>query len=82
MDRQDEQVWLPVIGKSLALLALHKAELGNSQIGEKAAFLESLGIPRAQVAEMLDSSVESLSVMMGRRKKKRGGKRGGRKEKG
>jgi hypothetical protein len=79
MDRQEEQTWLPVIAKSLAIMALHKNELGNSQMGEKAAFLESLGIPRPDVAEMLGSTAESLSVMAARaKKKKRGGKRSGR----
>jgi hypothetical protein len=74
MDREQEQLWLPVIGKSLAVLALHRAELGKTGVIEQATFLEALGVPRADVAEMLGSSVESLSVMF--RRKKKGGRRG------
>lgn len=81
MDREQEEVWLPVIGKSLAVLAMHRSELGNSDLVVRAAFLEALGVPRSDVAAMLGSSIDSLSVML-RRQKKKGGKRDGRKKKG
>ncbi|MGE0583342.1 MAG: hypothetical protein AB7P31_14560 [Steroidobacteraceae bacterium] len=76
MDKQQEEIWLPVIGKALAVLAMHRAELGNSEIIAKAEFLEGLGVPRADVATMLGSSSESLRVMHSSRKKKKGAKRG------
>ena len=81
MSGNDEEIWLPVIARSLALIALHKQELGNAGVGEKAAFLESLGLPRAQAAVMLDTSANSINVMMGRIKKKGGKGRGKTKKK-
>lgn len=71
----DETPWLAIIGRSLAYLALHRQELGNAGVGEKAAFLEALGLPRADVAAMLGTSVESVGVLLRRKKKNRGGRR-------
>jgi hypothetical protein len=76
MSGNDQEIWLSVIARSLALIALHKQELGNAGVGEKAAFLESLGLPRAQVAIMLDTSADSVAVMVGRIKRKGGKGRG------
>ena len=76
----EEGLWLPVIGRSLALLALHKAELGNASIGEKATFLESLGIPRNDVAALLGTSSDVLRVLASRSKKSGGRARGKRKK--
>lgn len=75
MDKDQEQVWFPVIGKALAVLAMHRSELGDSEAMIKAEFLEGLGIPRADVAAMLGSTADSLRVMLSRRKKK-GARRG------
>jgi hypothetical protein len=80
MAKEDEERWLSVIGKALALLALHRAELGNSDLVDRAEFLEALGIPRPEVASMLGSSADSLSVML--RRKKKGAKKSGRKKGG
>jgi hypothetical protein len=71
----EDNPWLAVIGRSLAYLALHSQELGNAGVGEKAAFLEGLGMPRDEVAVMLGTSVNSIGVLL-RRKKKQGGRRG------
>jgi CRP-like cAMP-binding protein len=72
----EESPWLAVIGRSLALLAMHKQELGNADKGEQAAFLESLGLPRTDVAALLGTSPESVRVLMHRRKRNGGTKRG------
>jgi hypothetical protein len=66
--------WQAVIGRSLAYLALHRAELGNSDMGEQAVFLEGLGLVRADVAAMLNTSANSLAVLIGRKKGRRRGK--------
>lgn len=71
MEREAEQIWLSVIAKSLALLAMHRSELGNSDLIVRADFLEKLGVPRSDVAMLLGSSVESLGVMFSRKKAKR-----------
>lgn len=75
MDKDDETQWLPVIAKSLAVLAMHRAELGNSKVSERAEFLASLGVPRSDAAAMLGTTADSLRVMSAQKKKK-GAKRG------
>jgi hypothetical protein len=40
MEKDEETQWLPVIAKSLAVLALHRSELGSSEMMVKAEFLE------------------------------------------
>jgi hypothetical protein len=64
----EESPWVAVIGRALAHLALHKAELGNASIGEKAVFLEGLGVPRADTAAMLGASVQTVAVLVSRKK--------------
>jgi hypothetical protein len=75
MEKEAESQWLAVIAKSLAVLAMHRSELGNSEVIVQAEFLEGLGLPRSEVARMLGTTTESLRVMSARRKKK-GGRRG------
>lgn len=74
MDKEEEARWLPVIAKSLAVLAMHRSELGNSELTIKAEFLEGLGLPRTEAAQMLGTTADSLRVMSARKKK--GGTRG------
>jgi hypothetical protein len=74
MDQEEETKWLSVIGKSLAVLAMHRAELGNSDMSSKAEFLEGLGLSRGDAAQMLGTTADSLRVMSSRKNK--GGKRG------
>lgn len=74
MDNEEETQWLAVIAKSLAALAMHRSELGNSEVMIKAEFLEGLGLPRSEVASMLGTTANSLRVMSARKKK--GGRRG------
>jgi hypothetical protein len=76
MSSQDE-TWMPVIARALAYLALHKQELGNAGIGEKSAFLEALGLPRSDIAAMLNTTVDSIAELLRQRRKKgKGGRRG------
>ena len=74
MDNDEETQWLAVIAKSLAVLAMHRSELGNSEMMAKAEFLEGIGLPRGEVASMLGTSADSLRVMSARKKK--AGRRG------
>lgn len=69
MASQEEQQWLAVIARSLAYLALHRAELGNAEKGEQALFLEGLGLRRDDAAAILNTSTGSLGVLIGRMKK-------------
>lgn len=74
MEKDEKLPWMAVIAKSLAILAMHRSELGNSEVMVQAEFLEGLGLPRGDVAQMLGTTSESLRVMSARRKK--GGKNG------
>ena len=74
MEKDEKLPWMAVIAKSLAILAMHRSELGNSEVMVQAEFLEGLGLPRGDVAQMLGTTSESLRVMSARRKK--GGKSG------
>ena len=70
-----EQIWLPVIGRALAYLCLHNVGIDKETIGEKAAFLEGLGLDRRDIADMLGTShasvAELLRVAKNKSKKKR-----------
>jgi hypothetical protein len=69
---------LTAIARSTAYLALHAAELANSDLVAKATFLEQrLGLSRADCAAVLDSSVDSIRMAFNAAKKKaKGGRRG------
>ena len=76
----DEDRWLAVIGRSLAFLSLHAAELRGKDLGEQAEFLKGLGLTRHEIAPMIGSTPASLEVLLrNRRNKGKGGKRGGKK---
>lgn len=74
-ERTLEQVWLPVIAKSLAYLCLNSTQIANQTIAEKARFLEGLGLDRKDVAEMLGTSTASVSELLRIAKKKKIGGR-------
>jgi hypothetical protein len=76
MAADDQNPWISVIGRSLALIALHKQELGNATVVEKAVFLIGLGVPRAEAAALLGTSDNSIAVMLSRKKRQKGGRRG------
>ena len=71
----DGQDWLAVIGRALAFLSLHAAELRDRDIGEQAAFLQSLGLSKEEIAPLVGSTPASIDVLLRRRNKERGGKR-------
>jgi hypothetical protein len=71
----DGQEWLAVIGRALAFLSLHAAELRDRDIGEQAAFLQSLGLSREEIALLVGSTPASIEVLLRRRAKVKGGKR-------
>lgn len=69
----DDQDWTSVIGRSLAFLCLHYAEMRTKTLMEQAEFLARLGVSRREAAVILGSTEESLSVMA--RRAKTAGKR-------
>ncbi len=77
MDQDNERAsnWPAVIGRSLAFLCLVHGDLRDKDLATQARFLEGLGLSRKESAAMLGTSYASLSVLLGRSKKK-GGKNG------
>ena len=68
----EDSRWLSVIGRALAYQCLNSAEIKDKRMGEKAAFLTALGLPRKDVAAMLGTSVESIGVQLTKRRKNKG----------
>lgn len=62
--------WLAVIGRAQAYLALHASGLSEAPMLDKARFLMSLGLTRAEAAGLLGSSDDSLRVQFARQSKK------------
>lgn len=78
--------WLAVIAKSLAFLCLSEADLRDKDLVPQSKFLQGLGLSRADAAQMLGSTDDSLAVMERRAKRgkaaRAGSKNGKRKSKG
>jgi CRP-like cAMP-binding protein len=72
----DQQVdWLAVIGRSLAQFSLDAGPARDKNLAEKAKFLEALGLPRNDVAEMLGTTYASISELLRQAKNKKGAKK-------
>lgn len=63
--------WSAVIARCLTYLCLKNSKYADSPLLEQAAFLERLGLPAGDRAEVLGSSRESLRVLGHKAKKKR-----------
>lgn len=74
-----EKVWLPVIGRALAYICMHNANLGGKTIAEKAQFLQGLGLDVNDAAEMLGTSAASVKELLrvAKNKGKKGAKKSG-----
>jgi len=66
----DESPWAAVTARALAYQAMHLAGLADKSILQRAQFLMTLGVPRADAAAMLGSNDESLRVQINQAKKK------------
>jgi len=77
----DQQTdWMAVIGRSLAQFSLDSGPAKEKTLAEKARFLEALGLPRSDVASMLNTSNASITELLRQAKQKKGGKRNGKKK--
>jgi hypothetical protein len=72
----ETNAWLAVVGRSLAFLCLAQADLRDKDLATQGRFLEALGMSRREAAALLGTSYESLTVMLSRNTRKKGGKRG------
>ncbi len=80
-EENQESSWLSVIGRCLAYLCYKKADLDDKNLTDRAAFLCSLGLSRADCAAMLGTTKETIRVMKYQDKKKKSGGTRGRKKK-
>jgi hypothetical protein len=71
-DNDVYQLWLPVIGRALAQLCLKQVHEGDATIADRAKFLETLGLPRHEVADMLGTSYASVTELLRIAKLKKG----------
>jgi hypothetical protein len=62
---------LTVIARSLAFLCLVNADLRDKDLAAQASFLEALGLSRKECALLLESSENSISVVLSRAKRRR-----------
>lgn len=62
--------WQPFIGRSLAYLCLHLADMRSRTVLEQAEFLMALGMPRREAAVVVGSTDESLRVLARQKAKK------------
>jgi hypothetical protein len=64
-----ELLALNAIARSVAYLAMHAAELANSDLATKADFLERIGLSRSDCAKVLETSENSIRTVLARKKK-------------
>jgi hypothetical protein len=72
-DNKDaHEIWLPVIGRALALLCLKQAQQVRPEdflsVLEKVKFLTDLGLPEADAASGAGSNPKSVRVMKSQKK--------------
>ncbi len=67
---EESDRWLAVIGRSLAFLCLHHADLRDKDIGEQAELLEALGLARRDTAALLNSTEASVGELLRVRRKR------------
>jgi len=59
-----ELLALTAVARSVAYLALHAAELTDSDLAAKVSFLERMGLNRSDCAKLLESTEESIRVAL------------------
>jgi hypothetical protein len=59
-----ELLALSAIARSVAYLAMHAAELADSDVATKADFLERMGLGRSDCSKVLGTSEDSIRVAL------------------
>jgi len=80
-ENEESAKWLAVIGRSLAFLSLGQADLRDKSLATQTVFLESLGLPRKECANLLGTTPQSLTELLRLERKKKKGNRNGKKQK-
>lgn len=72
--------WLAVIGKSLAFLCMQQIAKNEPKrvpdVPAKVSFLEGIGVPTADAAQMLGTTANSVKTNLRQRAKKKGASNG------
>jgi hypothetical protein len=68
-DGETDNKYLQTIAKALAYLCIASTDLKDSSIGDKAQFLRRLGFPDRDVAALLNTSENSIRVLISLSKK-------------
>ena len=80
MPNEDSAQWLEIIARSLAFLALHQSGHHAKELSTQGQFLERLGLPRREAAELLGTTPASLTELYRQARQKKGGAHGRKKE--
>lgn len=68
--------WTAVLSRAVAYRCLQADEFKDADMGDRAVFLDALGLPKRDIARMLRTTENSARVMISN-KRKRGVKRNG-----
>jgi hypothetical protein len=68
--------WMAVLARSAAFLALYGSGLREKDLATQGEFLERLGLPRRDAAQLLGTNPASLTELLSRSRKKKGGPSG------
>jgi hypothetical protein len=80
-DNENGPDWQAVVARSAAFLALHGSGLREKDLATQGQFLERLGLSRRDAAELLGTTPASLTELIGRARRRKGGDSGRRKGK-
>jgi hypothetical protein len=69
--QRQEMDWTPVVGRALAFLCLHYAEMRSKPLLDQAKFLKRFGIPRAEAAGILGTTDASLAELDRQRRQRK-----------
>ncbi len=75
-EHSNEQNWLGVLARCAAYFCLMQSDQRDKTLAKKAKFLEALGLPREDVADILGSTAPSITELIRQESTKRGGRRG------
>lgn len=75
-DKESGPDWQAVVARSAAFLALQGSGLREKDLATQGQFLEGLGLPRREAAELLGTTPASLTELLRLARRKKGGNRG------
>ena len=68
-EKEVNALWLSVIARSLAYLCISQTDLKEKSLNERVLFLDNLGLPRKDAAQMLGITDKSFTEVLSRARK-------------